>query len=160
MSTVPAGGIRIRPAVKADRPFVLAAAGRLADFGPPPWRTAGEIVEADARVLRAFFDRPAEGSSLLLAESEDGLPLGFVYLEAARDYFVREAHGHVGIVAVVLEAEGRGAGTALMRAAETWARKRGYRRLTLNVFDGNARARSLYERLGYRPETLRYVKFL
>jgi RimJ/RimL family protein N-acetyltransferase len=32
--------------------------------------------------------------------------------------------------------------------------------LTLNVFAGNARARGVYERLGYAPETLRYVKAL
>jgi RimJ/RimL family protein N-acetyltransferase len=32
--------------------------------------------------------------------------------------------------------------------------------LTLNVFDGNVRARRVYERGGFAPETLRYVKQL
>ena len=132
---------------------------RLGSFGPPPWRTAEEIGEADARVVRAFFENPPEGAALLLAES-GGVPLGFIYLEVLRDYFVGEEHGHVGILAVTQEAEGRGAGGALMRAAEAWALGRGYRRLTLNVFDGNARARAVYLHLGYRPETVRYVKFL
>ena len=28
------------------------------------------------------------------------------------------------------------------------------------MFEGNGRAHAAYERLGYRPETLRYVKML
>ena len=46
------------------------------------------------------------------------------------------------------EAEGR----ALMRAAEAWGRERGYRRLTLNVFDGSTKARAVYDHFGYQPE--------
>ena len=84
---------------------------RLGAFGPPPWRTSDEIGEADARVVRAFFDDPPAGASLLVAES-DGAPLGFIYLETLRDYFVGEEHGHVGILAVTEAAEGRGAGEA------------------------------------------------
>lgn len=151
--------IAIRPAGPQDRAFALGTVMRLGDFGPPPWRTSEEIGEADARVVRAFFEKPPEGASLLVAEAQ-GAPLGFIYLEVLRDYFVGEEHGHVGILAVTGAAEGKGAGGALMRAAEAWARERGYRRLTLNVFDGNARARAVYDHLGYRPETLRYVKLL
>jgi GNAT superfamily N-acetyltransferase len=151
--------IAIRPAGPEDRAFTLEAVMRLGAFGPPPWRTVEEIGEADARVVRAFFEKPPEGAALLVADSE-GAAVGFIYLEVLRDYFVGEEHGHVGILAVTDAAEGKGAGGALMREAEAWARGRGYRRLTLNVFDGNARARAVYEHLGYRAETLRYVKFL
>jgi GNAT superfamily N-acetyltransferase len=152
--------IAIRPAGPDDRAFALATVQRLGAFGPPPWRTPEEIGEADARVVRAFFEKPPEGTALLVAESAAGEPLGFLFLETLRDYFVGEQHGHVGILAVAEPAEGRGVGGALMRAAEAWARKRGYRRLTLNVFDGNTRARAVYAHLGYEPETLKYVKFL
>jgi GNAT superfamily N-acetyltransferase len=151
--------IAIRPAAPEDREFVLATVMRLGAFGPPPWRTEGEIGEADARVLRAFFEKPPAGAALLVAEL-DGAALGFVFLESLRDYFVGEEHGHVGILAVAEQAEGMGAGGALMRAAEAWARERGFRRLTLNVFDGNTRARRVYEHFGYKPETVRYVKLL
>jgi GNAT superfamily N-acetyltransferase len=151
--------IAIRPAGPEDRAFTLATVMRLGAFGPPAWRTAEEIGEADARVVRAFFEDPPPGAAIFVAESEAGAA-GFIYLEVLRDYFVGEEHGHVGILAVTAEAEGRGAGGALMRAAEAWARDRGYRRLTLNVFEGNARARAVYDHLGYRPETMRYVKFL
>jgi GNAT superfamily N-acetyltransferase len=151
--------LAIRAAGPGDRAFVLATVVRLGDFGPPPWRTAEEIGEADARVLRVFFESPAPGATLLVAE-EGGSPAGFVYLEVLRDFFDRREHGHVSVLAVAREAEGRGVGGALMRAAEAWARERGYRRLTLNVFEGNVRARAVYTHLEYRAETMRYVKVL
>jgi GNAT superfamily N-acetyltransferase len=47
-----------------------------------------------------------------------------------------------------------------MDAIEQWAMRRGYTWVTLNVFDGNARARALYDRLGYEPETIHYRKVL
>ena len=62
------------------------------------------------------------------------------------------------MLVVVPAAEGRGIATALLRAADDWGRTNGYPWLTLNVFEGNGRARALYERLGYRPETLRYLR--
>jgi len=75
-------------------------------------------------------------------------------------YFTGERHGHVSIIAVSEAGEGKGVGSTLMRAAEEWARSSGCGRLTLNVFEANGRARAVYERLGYRVETLRYVKVL
>jgi GNAT superfamily N-acetyltransferase len=151
--------VAVRPARPEDRAFVLATAVELAAFGPPEWRSAEEVVEGEARTLRAWFAGPPEGSALLVAE-EDRRPLGFAYLETLRDYFLEEEHGHIGILAVAKEAQGRGAGRALLEAAEAWSRGRGYGRLTLHVFEGNERARAVYERRGYRPESLKYVKFV
>jgi GNAT superfamily N-acetyltransferase len=111
------------------------------------------------RCLDDFFDGRLTGPTLLIAcAAEAGVPLGFAFLEPAVDYFSGEAHGHIGMVAVTAEAEGQGAGAALMRAAEEWARAKRYPKLTLNVFEGNGRARAVYERFGYAVETLRYVK--
>ena len=62
------------------------------------------------------------------------------------------------MIAVTARAEGRGIGAALLRAAEDWARAEGYATLTLNVFEGNARARRAYEHAGFKVETVKYVK--
>ena len=148
--------VRIRPATHADQAFVEEVAGRLASFTPPEWRTEKEIVDAERRTLRAFFAHPEPEAALLIAEI--GAPLGFAYLEPLTDYFTGERHAHLGIIAVRDQAEGQGVGRALLEAAASWARERGFRRLTLNVFAGNARARGVYERAGFLPETLRYVR--
>jgi GNAT superfamily N-acetyltransferase len=151
--------MRVRAARESDRTFVLETAARLAAFGPPRWRTVEEIVEAEARTLRDVFESPDDGSRLLIAEAGEQR-LGFALLEELRDYFTLERHGHIGILAVTDGAEGRGAGGALVRAAEAWARERGYRTLTLNVFNGNSHARDVYEHLGFEPDTIKYIKAL
>jgi GNAT superfamily N-acetyltransferase len=151
--------IRVRDAREADQTFVFETAARLAAFGPPPWRTVDEIIEAEARTLRDVFESPDDGSRVLIAEAGDER-LGFMLLEELRDYFTLERHGHVGILAVTDGAEGRGVGGALIRAAESWARDRGYRTLTLNVFTGNQHARDVYEHLGFEPDTIKYIKAL
>lgn len=151
--------IRVRSARGTDRSFVLETAARLAAFGPPRWRTAEQVVEGEARTLRDFFESSDEESRLLIAEAGDAR-LGFVLLEELRDYFTLERHGHIGILAVSVDAEGRGAAGALIRAAEAWARDRKYRTLTLNVFNGNRHAREVYEHLGFEPDTVKYIKAL
>ena len=149
--------IRVRIARGADRGFVLETASRLADFGPPSWRTSEELVEGEARTLRDFFESPDDGTRLLIAETGEGR-VGFVLVEELRDYFTLERHGHVGILAVTAGAEGRGAGGALLRAAEAWARDRGFRTLTINVFSGNHHARAVYEHFGFEEDTVKYIK--
>ncbi len=149
--------ITARAGSAVDRDFVIDTARRFAAFGPPPWRSALEIVAGEVRCLDDFFDGRLQGPSLLIAEVA-GTRAGFALLEPAIDYFSGEPHGHLGMIAVTDAAEGRGAGAALLRAAEDWAREQGYPRLTLNVFEGNQRARQVYERFGYQVETVRYVK--
>jgi GNAT superfamily N-acetyltransferase len=151
--------ISIRRARRSDRAFVLDTARRLADFDLPAWRGAAEIIAGETRTLESFFRSPSPDSELLVAQADEAA-LGFVFLETGRDYFSREEHGHIGILAVARASEGLGVGRVLIAAAEAWTKRRGLAKLTLNVFDRNDRARRLYERLGYRAETLRYMKAL
>ena len=151
--------IAIREGTAADRDFVIDTARRFAAFGPPPWRSALEVVGGEVRCLDDYFDGRLTGPALLIAEDQE-IAIGFAFLEPAIDYFSGDRHGHVGMIAVTETAEGRGAGAALMRAAEDWARAQGYPKLTLNVFEGNQRARQVYEHFGYQVETVRYVKLL
>jgi ribosomal protein S18 acetylase RimI-like enzyme len=64
------------------------------------------------------------------------------------------------VLAVDPGAQGRGVARALVDAAESWARAQGSRRISLNVWVQNERARGLYEHLGYGPETMHYLKEL
>jgi len=155
-----AGSARVREARPDDRPFIVEAAERLAEFGAPTGRTAEEIVAAETRTLLRHFAAPSSSEALLVAEDGDGRRLGFAFLETATDYFTGESHGHVAILVVTRAAQGTGAGGALLVAAEDWSRRRGHRRLTLNVFAANRHAREVYEHVGFAAETLRYVKYL
>lgn len=51
---------------------------------------------------------------------------------------------------VAPEARGQGVGTALLHAISAEAAARGYGEVRLDVVEGNARARALYEREGFR----------
>ena len=148
----------IRPAQPDDIAFLLRLTERLAAFPVPPWRTAGEIAGADHRILLEALRSPAPTRSLLIAEDPPGQPAGYVFSTTQEDYFTHQSNAHIEILAVEAGVEGRGIGRQLIAAAEAWARGRGYRAITLNVFAPNERARSVYERLGYEPETLHYYK--
>jgi GNAT superfamily N-acetyltransferase len=152
--------LRIRPAGPGDREFILALVPRLRAFGPPALRPPSALDEAEQSTLERALEALAPDATLLVAELPDLGCCGFAYAESLTDYFTRERHGHLNILAVAEIAEGRGVGQALLTAVETWSRAQGHRFLTLNVFAENRRARALYERAGYGQDIVRYVKVL
>ena len=148
----------LRPATAADEPFLLGLTKRLAAFPVPPWRTAAEIAAADHPILLEALHQPTPETVILVAEEPPASPAGYVLVTTETDYFSGQLHAHIEIVAVTPAAEGHGLGRLLLESAEGWARQRGYTQITLNVFATNQTARAVYERLGYRPETVRYWK--
>jgi len=150
----------IRNARPDDLPAVVALVPRLRSFGSQPLRSDAELDRAEVLTLTRAVEALVDDALLLVAERTAATPsvVGVAYAESAVDYFTREKHGHLGILAVAREAEGKGAGRALMDAVERWAVGRGYRFITLNVFAQNERARGVYERAGYAPDTIRYAK--
>ena len=152
--------IRTRIARIGDRDFIIALVPRLTEFELPAWREAKQMNSADEKAISRTLELDPPGATILIAEDEDASPLGFIHLNVATDYFTYEKYGHISDVVVSHDGEGRGVGRALMSAAETWARGLGFRWLTLNVFAENARAISLYEKLEYEKETIKYLKVL
>jgi GNAT superfamily N-acetyltransferase len=83
----------------------------------------------------------------------DGRPVGFVSCGACRDEDVSpEAVGEVMAIYVRPEAWGTGIGAALMREALARLRGGSSVEVALWVIEGNPRAVSFYERLGFRPD--------
>ena len=153
--------VAIRPARRDDEAFLLSLLPRLADFPLPPWRRAEDIARGDRQILLDALAGTLLHSAILVAEwRPGGTRAGYVFATTRHDYFTRAAHAHVEVLAVEPDAERRGVARALMDAIEEWARRRGYGCVTLNVFDRNARARALYDALGYEPETIRFRKAL
>jgi ribosomal protein S18 acetylase RimI-like enzyme len=151
--------VAVRRGRREDEVQVLALADELAAFPVPPWRTAREIQRADDGVIRETLRSEAPGTVAFVADGPHGLD-GAVCLTTQVDYFTGEAVAHIEVLTVAPGARGRGVARALMHAAETWASTSGLRRISLNVWVQNQRARGLYEHLGYGPETMHYLKEL
>lgn len=110
------------------------------------WRTASE----ERRYLRTI--RRTRHAAVLVAEVPEEI-VG--RLSIARD--PHPASRHVADVGVMIAREHRrrGAGRALMIAAEEWAQSVGISKIELHVFPYNTAAIALYERLGYEREGVR-----
>ena len=150
----------IRRANPADADAILALVPRLASsFTPPPWREPAAMTATDldviAEALRSVGDDPA-----VFVAAVDGDVAGFVHVRSLEDYYRRRCHGHVADLVVASAFEGRGVATALLARAEEWSRAQGYDWMTIGVFEENARAEGLYQKLGYRRDIIRLLKVL
>ncbi len=152
--------IRIREATLHDRDFLLSLIPRLVEFGPPAWRDADYMVKFDQEVLAKKLEEASAGTLILMAEDSEGTPLGFLHLQLGHDYYYKEKHAHIEDLIMTPEGEGRGITSRLISEAENWARQKGFKWITLNVFSQNHKARSIYDHLGYGEDIIKYVKVL
>ena len=152
--------IQIRPASIRDKEFIVSLLPRLEEFGPPPWREGSQMLATDIEVLSDMLINSPPGTAIFIAEDDQGVALGFIHLQTGKDYYYKEAHGHIANIIVAPGGEGRGIGRILIEKGEEWARFQGFRWLTLSVFAQNLRAREFYERLGYGEDIMKYVKEL
>lgn len=151
-------GLRIRLATADDDAFILDLVARFVEFELPPWRKRGECAKGiRADVERHLAEQPA-GTRIFVAEDASGQCVGFLHLQTVTDYFTAAQNCHISDLAVASGCEGRGIGRTLIAFAERWAREHHCRHVTLAVFPGNERARSLYERAGYGIDLLRMAK--
>lgn len=85
-------------------------------------------------------------------------PVACLWLGNAVDQVRGDRHAHVFLLYVLPEHRRRGIGSALMRHAESWARERGDRQLSLQVFQIDQPALQLYNKLGYEPWSIWMTK--
>lgn len=150
--------IELRTARPEDRDFLHSLSPRLSGVPGPAWHDLAAMEGFQARYMAATFAAVDDSSQTLVAWSGDGRRLGYVHMRPAKDGVTEEPCGYVSLLAVDKNAEGSGVATLLMAAAEDWARARGYRFLSLDVFADNRRAVDFYKRGGFEAETLRMVK--
>lgn len=77
--------------------------------------------------------------------------LGYVILGES-GFLTPETHAFIYDVWVAPDYRGKGIGKALVEWAGDWARKRGHRKIKLEVSETNARALHVYQSLGFRAE--------
>ncbi|GAB1597089.1 GNAT family N-acetyltransferase [Lysobacter claricitrinus] len=149
--------VHVRAATVDDHSAILALVPRLAATGTPSGRDAGQVRAADMAAVGEALHANDGRCAFFIADIDDAIG-GFVHVRRVHDYYTQADIAHVSDIVVAPEAEGRGIGNALMAAAEAWANAQGFALIQLYVLPENAPARRLYERVGYAPEWLKYVK--
>ncbi len=86
-----------------------------------------------------------------VAETADHEMLGYLIVGES-GFLTPESHGFIYDIWVVPGHRGKGVGKFLLGWAVDWARRRGHRKIKLEVSETNARARHVYESLGFRAE--------
>ena len=152
--------ITIRNARPEDDEFIKGHAYRLLEFGPPGWRVQEQdrMTQADILHILTALRSNNPDNPVLIAVDAEGKSCGFIHLAMQTDYYTGEAYAHLIDIVVIAEAEGQGVGKFLLQKAEEWAIQKNSRWITLNAFDGNLRARGVYEKAGYQKEWIRYLK--
>lgn len=83
-----------------------------------------------------------------------------LWIGTAVDQVKGDRHSHIFLLYVAPEHRRKGIGKVLMHHAEGWARARGDRQISLQVFQDNQPAVNLYHQLGYQTQSFWMVKFL
>ena len=143
---------RVRPAAAADvepvAALFLACWRSYSSFLPRSAIDAFDEARAVELWRRAIAEAPA-GESVLVADDRELGVVGIVRFGTDPD---EKGAGHVFSLYVHPATHGLGIGRALMRRAAAGLRRSGMSGATLWVFAANERARSFYERAGWRPD--------
>ncbi len=128
-------------------------------YGSPVWQDTEALAPQFREVLEQAISHQSRHSTVLIAEAADETQLGFISLKV-REVPAGGERAHVADLAVTDRARRMGVGTALMKAAESWARDLGLGLLSLDVWSTNENALWFYRRLGYNAESVCLIKRL
>ncbi|BAW96497.1 acetyltransferase, GNAT family [[Synechococcus] sp. NIES-970] len=145
-------GFSIRQGKTADRPLLLKFLHRsYQEFYPE----TGFAHLQDT--LGHYFT--AE-TPLWWAQSTTGLSLGCLWLGSSIDQISGDRHSHIFLLYVLPDYRRQGIGSALMATAEDYAKTRGDRQISLQVFHTNQMAQAFYQNLAYCPHAVLMRKML
>ncbi|HVL02813.1 MAG TPA: GNAT family N-acetyltransferase [Acidimicrobiales bacterium] len=108
-------------------------------------------LEGYAGVLRDVDDRLAAGCEVLVARRGDQVVGGVTYVPRPGPYaqLITDDEAELRMLVVDPDAQGRGAGAALVQACVALARAAGKRNLVLGTMPAMVAAQRLYTRLGF-----------
>jgi ribosomal protein S18 acetylase RimI-like enzyme len=131
-------------AAPAQSPFEIGRARAMREEGGFSYRNA-HVIEDDGEVAGVLVGYPLDEDDDADLSDVPELVRGLIDLE-------RQVAGfwYVNILAVYPEHRGRGLGSGLLDHADRLGRRAGTKGMAIIVVSGNAGARGLYERHGYR----------
>jgi ribosomal protein S18 acetylase RimI-like enzyme len=139
-------GVEIRQAVAADLNLLVPLFDAYRQFYRQP--------SDPERARRFLLERLERKQSVILLAFEDATAIGFTQLYPS---FSSSAMAPIFILNdlfVAPEARRRGAGSTLLQAAAEYGRRGGALRLVLSTEVTNTTAQSLYERMGWKRDTV------
>lgn len=142
---MPEAAIRVRQATVKDLDMLVPLFDAYRQFYRQP--------SEPERARRFLLERFEHDQSVILLAMDGAAATGFTQLYPS---FSSGAMARIFILNdlfVAPEARRRGAGSALLRAAEAYGRKVGALRLVLSTEVTNTTAQSAYERLGWKRDT-------
>jgi ribosomal protein S18 acetylase RimI-like enzyme len=144
--------IRIRPADLADARDADSILVLLNSYAVEPVG-GGKPLPRDVRerLVPALRDIPR---ALVLLAFADDAPIGIAVCFVGFSTFRARPLLNIHDLAVLPQFRGKGAGRALLQAAEDHARRQGCCRLTLEVLESNSGAQALYRRFGFDGSTV------
>ncbi|MBV7257584.1 GNAT family N-acetyltransferase [Pacificimonas sp. WHA3] len=153
--------MHIRPAQGAeDRDFIEILNPRLHSVIRAPAHSQADVIAFQERFTKGVLDDTRTPGATLIAISSKGHRLGYVHVGQGSDDVTGDPCAYVALLAITPAAEGRDIARTLMESAEAWAVDQGYRRIALDVFASNDRARRFYDRIGFAEESIRLAKRL
>ncbi|TDU91147.1 ribosomal protein S18 acetylase RimI-like enzyme [Kribbella voronezhensis] len=146
-----AAKVTVRQAVEEDSAALIELERTAFDSrsGFPSFRTA---------VRESFFTERCQPEHVLVAVDGDEI-IGFARLTDKYPFVEGAGVLMVGGLAVAPTARRRGVGSALLEAVEAEGRRRGARKISLNVFGVNTEAQRLYAKHGYVVEARQTAEF-
>ena len=138
---------RIHEADLADARDAGAVVDILNSYASDP-KGGGQPLPADVkdRLIGMLREHP---TTLVLLAAAEGKPVGVAVCFFGMSTFKARPLVNIHDLAVLPGYRGCGVGRALLGAVEEHARRRGCCKLTLEVQDDNAPARTLYQRFGF-----------
>lgn len=109
----------------------------------------GERVKNLAR-MEVIVESAIAGDDFLYIAEAAGEFVG--YLSAQRETLKRVAHSAYIVAGIRKDFQNQGIGTKLFEKLDNWAKEQGVKRLELTVICENARAKHLYEKMGFEIE--------
>jgi GNAT superfamily N-acetyltransferase len=140
--------LRIRAGERSDVPLIAELIRGLARFE----KLEDEVTMTEEKLADSLFGERRYAETLI-AEEEDGKPVGFALFFHNYSTFLAQPGIYLEDLFVLPEHRGGGTGRALLERLAQIAVERGCGRLEWAVLDWNKNAIRFYERLGARPNS-------